>query len=131
MIANNTPSFCRDEVVRTVRLLLAEGGITELRALDAVLQGDRRAGTASGYFDSPEKLADAVSRIVSAKGVYIIPNAVNPDLLSRAANRLRLVGRAEPTTSDHDVVRRRWLLIDLDPKRPAGIGSTDAEHEAA
>jgi hypothetical protein len=131
MTANSTPLFCREEVVRTVRLLLAEGGITELRVLDALLQGDRRSGTASGYFDSPERLADAVSRIVYAKGVYIIPNAVNPDLLSRAANRLRLVGKTDPTTSDHDVVRRRWLLIDLDPKRPAGIGSTDAEHEAA
>ena len=124
MTTNSTPSFRREEVVRTVGLLLAEGGITELRALDAVLQGDRRSGTASGYFDSPEKLADAVARIVSAKGVYVIPNAVNPDLLSRAANRIRLVGRADPTTSDHDIVRRRWLLIDLDAKRPAGIGST-------
>lgn len=131
MTTNSTPSFRREEVVRTVGLLLAEGGITELRALDAVLQGDRRSGTASGYFDSPEKLADAVARIVSAKGVYVIPNAVNPDLLSRAANRIRLVGRADPTTSDHDIVRRRWLLIDLDAKRPAGIGSTAEEHEAA
>src|SRR5262249_10794470 len=30
-----------------------------------------------------------------------------------------------------DVVRRRWLLLDFDPIRPAGISSTDAEHGRA
>ena len=35
------------------------------------------------------------------------------------------------TTGDGDVVRRRWLPIDADPVRPAGISATDAEHAAA
>jgi hypothetical protein len=121
----------RDAIIAAAKLLVEPGGITELRALDAKLQGDHRSGTASGYFDSASKLADAAGRIVSAKGLYIIPNAINRDLLARASNRVRLVGKADPLTADHDVERRRWLLIDLDPQRPAGIASKDAEHDAA
>src|SRR5262249_55669513 len=52
-----------------------------------------------------------------------------PALLARAANRI--IDRAELTTGDHDVERRRWLPIDLDPVRPAGVCATDAEHEQA
>jgi hypothetical protein len=54
-------------------------------------------------------------------------NPCVPGLLARACNRV--ISYAEPTTSDHDILCRRWLLIDLDPTRPAGISSTDAEHE--
>jgi hypothetical protein len=61
--------------------------------------------------------------------IYITLNPVLPALLARAVNRLR--ERAEITTSDSDILRRRWLLIDFDPVRPAGISSTDAEHGRA
>ena len=64
-----------------------------------------------------------------AKGVYIVPNVVIPALLARAANRVRAVDR-EPTTSDANIQRRRWLLIDADPVRPAAISSTETEHAA-
>ncbi|MCC6907052.1 MAG: DUF3987 domain-containing protein [Phycisphaerales bacterium] len=93
--------------------------------------GDRRVGTISGYFDSPEALADSISRIEHAKGIYIVPNVVNPALLARANNRIRITGKGDPLTADHDIVQRRWLLIDLDPQRPAGISSTDTEHSLA
>ena len=38
---------------------------------------------------------------------------------------------AKHTTSDIDIVRRRWLILDFDPVRPSGISSTDEEHRAA
>ena len=89
-----------------------------------------RNGTVSGYFDDPEKFAAAAAQLSgNVPGVYFTPNPIVPALLARANNRL--VVRAEQTTSDHDIVRRRWLLIDGDPVRPAGISSTEAEHEAA
>ena len=62
-------------------------------------------------------------------GVYVTLNPCRPELLSRAANRVK--AHAETTTSDHEIARRRWLIIDVDPERPAGISATDAEHEAA
>jgi hypothetical protein len=52
-------------------------------------------------------------------------------LLARARDRARPVGEHDPLTSDRDVLARRWLLIDADPRRPAGISASDTEHEAA
>ena len=65
---------------------------------------------------------------VRCAGIYLTLNPVNPALLGRVCNRL---AAAEQTTADRDITRLRWLLIDIDPKRPAGISSTDAEHRAA
>ncbi len=98
--------------------------VTELRALNVGGQG-----TVSGYFDDHEKLAHAAA-VYSGKasGIYFTLNPVNPDLLARAVNCCKKY--AKNTTKDADIVRRRWLLVDLDPKRPAGISSTDAEHQA-
>ena len=67
----------------------------------------------------------------TARGIYFIPNEVDPALLSRACNRIRPIDRGEPATSDGNILRRRWLLIDCDPVRPAHISSTADEHEAA
>ncbi|MGE5446512.1 MAG: hypothetical protein ACM3SR_18260 [Ignavibacteriales bacterium] len=54
---------------------------------------------------------------------------MNPQLLARANNRVERY--AKWTTSDADILQRRWLGIDVDPIRPAGISSTDEEHELA
>src|SRR5262249_19045384 len=35
------------------------------------------------------------------------------------------------TTSDSNILRRRWLLIDVDPSRPAGVSSSDEEKKRA
>jgi hypothetical protein len=89
-----------------------------------------RRGTISGYFDNAEALANAVLPLDgTVPAIYITLNPVNPALMARAANRLR--ERAESTTSDADVIRRRWLLIDCDPVRPAGISSSKQEHGRA
>ncbi len=56
---------------------------------------------------------------------------MNPSLLARALNRIRICKGKEPLTSDLDIIRRRWLLIDCDAQRPAGISATKEEHEAA
>lgn len=120
-----------DEIVKTLRLIMLPGQVTEVRAFSVTLRGERYVHkTVSGYFDDPAKLAKAVGEIVLATGIYIIPNQVDPALLSRAANRLRPV-KGEPTTADHDIKRRLYLLIDLDATRPAGISATDEEHKAA
>jgi hypothetical protein len=121
----------REEIIRTIKLLIPSGGTVEVRALEASIRGERRTGTVSGYFDSPEALADAVLSIISAKGIYIVINSTNPALLARACNRLRMVGRSDALTGDHDILRRRWLPIDLDPRRPAGISSNEEEHRLA
>ena len=81
--------------------------------------------TASGYFDSPEKLALAAEKWNGRANIYVSLNPVEPSLIARASNRI--VERAQNTTSDQHVLTRTWLFIDIDPVRPSGISSTDAE----
>src|SRR5262249_53445848 len=63
------------------------------------------------------------------EGVYLTLNPVNPELLARAGNRVKPF--AKHTTKDSDILRRRWLPLDFDPKRPAGVSSTEGEHGLA
>jgi hypothetical protein len=108
-----------------LRLLLEPGATVELRVPKA-----GRARVISGYFDDPQEMARTVAKLDGRHpGIYFTCNPVKPALLARASNRI--VEHAELTTSDYDVARRRWLPIDLDPLRPAGVSATDAEHEAA
>jgi hypothetical protein len=117
-------------MLRACNLIFEPGQVTELRALEATVNGERFTQTYSGYFDDPEKLADAVESIQGADNIYIVPNPVKPALLARSVNKIR-AAKKRPLTTDHDIERRRWFLIDCDPERPAGIASTDAEHDAA
>src|SRR6266567_7060140 len=102
-----------------------ERPVYEVRVVDA-----GRDGTVSGYFDAPAGLADAaLSYSGRAPAVYTTINPVDPRLLARAANRMQT--HAKATTGDRDIARRLWLPVDLDAVRPAGISSTDGEHDAA
>ncbi|MCG2770914.1 MAG: hypothetical protein L6277_02345, partial [Desulfobacterales bacterium] len=81
----------------------------------------------AGWFRDHDK-AETLASQVQAAGVYVTLNPCLPALLSRANERLVAgVGR----TKDTEIQHIRNLLIDLDPIRPEGISSTDAEHEAA
>jgi len=115
-----------------LRLLFRPGDVFEVRVLDGERPGYRRPHVESGYFDYEhiEEVPRSLAGITASRGAFVIPNPVNPALLARAVNRLRPVGQ-EPTTSDADILARRWLLLDFDAVRPAGISSTDAEHQAA
>jgi len=86
-------------------------------------------GIVFGYFDNAEAFGAAAEAldVAGAHGVYFTINPCKPDLLARAANRLKAATQKSISTSDHDILCIRWLPIDLDPRRPAGISSTDAE----
>ena len=121
-----------NEITHALRLWFQAGDVFEVRVLDAVSADYRREHIESGYFDYDHISAvpEALKRLLSFRGVYVTVNPVNPDLLARAVNRLRPAGR-NPTTADTDIVRRRWLLIDCDPRRASGVSSSNAEHESA
>ena len=125
------PSICRvqadlAEIQRGISLLFEPGDVVEVRIPKT------RMGVVAGYFDDHEALAASISAadgIYRAPGVYYILNEANPALLARAWNRLK--ERAQYATADNNILRRRWLPIDLDPVRPPGISSSEEEHESA
>jgi hypothetical protein len=105
-------------------LLFEPGDVVELRCPNT------SRGTISGFFNDPQKLAaEAVSLSGKVPGVYVTANRVPPEALCRSTNRVQPY--AKYTTADLDIVKRRHLLLDFDPKRLADISSTDAEHQAA
>jgi P4 family phage/plasmid primase-like protien len=64
------------------------------------------------------------------RGLYITLNPVNPALLARSHNKFT-EAKDGHTTADKDILVRRWLLVDADPKRPAGISASDEEKAKA
>src|SRR5260370_63286 len=113
----------RNEVLRAFQALTRPAQVTELRILNAkTAESSRYAYQASGYFNNAESLIEALASLRSAKGVYITLHPCNPVLLARAQNRLRGPDemRQASATNDQQVTRLRWLLIDIDPERPAG-----------
>ena len=119
------------EIIKALQLFFKPGDVFEIRALGATTPGYRREHIEAGYFDYGHigEIPRALNNI-SARGVYFNPNSVNPALLARAANRMKPAGK-DSSTTDSDIIRRRWFLIDCDPVRPAGISATDKEHEDA
>lgn len=114
-----------DEIWRTLGILLEPGTVTELRVLPSGADG-----VLSGYYSERAALVrDAAYWSGRARAVFMALNPVKPLRLAWAANRLRW--RALDETDDADIQSRRWLPIDLDPCRPPGTNSTDAEHELA
>jgi hypothetical protein len=128
---------CVDNQVvrRFLELLFEPGDAFEVRAPECRDRNHTRyAYTCSGYFtfDTIDAAVAGVSeldRSTVAPGIYVTINPVAPTLLARATNRIK--PRARETTQDKDILRRRWLLIDVDPARPAGVGATDGELASA
>ncbi len=110
------------EIFNALTVFTSPGQVFEIRLLHH--QNKRRID--AGYFDRPEEAATAIAALQDHySGIYYTPNPVNPDLAARYYNRIH--AWADRTTLDTDILRRRWILVDIDPDRPSGISSTDAE----
>ncbi len=113
------------QIYNSLKAIVPNGSVFELRLL-----GMRKGQIDSGYFDDPAQAANALVAMQGYyKGIYFTPNPVNRDTMARSFNRI--TPWAQTTTDDSEVERRRWLLIDIDAKRPKGISSSNLEHDAA
>jgi hypothetical protein len=83
--------------------------------------------TLAGWYTDLDRLAASARRLRGVSG-YVTINPVQPDLLARSDHRQ---SRVRHTSRDQDIVRLRWLYLDIDPVRPPDISSTDAELEKA
>lgn len=122
-----------EEMAKWLSYFCTGEGVLELRALDVSPQTYGRArGTHSGFYDQ-DHLEDCAMEALSitneAKGVFYTLNPLHRDLLSRKYNRAD--SSSGDLGCDADVLRRRWLLVDADPVRKAGISSTDGEKAKA
>jgi len=88
-----------------------------------------RGMTKAGYFNDTT-IAGAVIGRENGKhpAIYVTINPVIPSLIARSNNTFEV---AKTTTTDSEILKRRWFPIDLDPRRPAHISSTDGELELA
>ncbi len=89
-------------------------------------------GTVSALCGSPEEAVAILPELdaMAYTGVYVTPNPLrSPDLVAA----LPQYGRWLQTTTvgDDDVARSAWLLLDVDPVRPAGMSSTEVEKARA
>jgi hypothetical protein len=124
----SVPKPNKDSILVALKVLFDPSDVVELRAMTS--KGRKRID--SGYFDADHwgDLAEyATGLSEGGAAVYVTLNPVDPQLLSRYSNRLEI--NAKTTTSDKDVTRRRWLLIDIDPVRPSDTGATATQLEAA
>jgi len=90
-------------------------------------------GVVSGYFQADEigldAFAEQIEEYAGDYTVYFTPNSVYSDLFDRSPNRLSPY--AKNLTKDSDGPFLRWLMIDVDPVRPAGVSATAQERESA
>lgn len=125
-MSNPTPDTAA--ILAALAVLFTPDDVIELRAFP---KGGRKR-TDAGYFDGLHwpQLAEHAARLsASGAAVYVTLNPVDLQLLSRYSNRIE--GFASTTTTDKQVTRRRWLLVDIDPVRPSGTSATDAQLDAA
>tara|TARA_R100000664_G_scaffold29862_2_gene41996 strand:+ start:626 stop:3085 length:2460 start_codon:yes stop_codon:yes gene_type:complete len=119
------------EIHSAIRTIAENGQIIELRALQ-VPSADGFRRTVTGFFDDLELFAQAAVKLsdAGAKGVYFTPNPVKSIPKTMPRNELRPATRGSATT-DADIERVNWLLVDIDPCRPSGEAASASEKAAA
>lgn len=129
--AEPTNSQMIDRMAEWMRILIDPGQVVELRALGVEERGYESDHGGFYDYDHLWKMASDAFRISRhAKGVYFTLNPLDPDLLARRAYLIKRA-RSGDLSSDSDVIRRHWLLVDADPKRKRDISSKDKEKRLA
>jgi archaellum biogenesis ATPase FlaH len=104
----------------------SDSSLVELR----ILQSNGRKKTASGYFKDVDLAYNAIVRYPDGGGLYAPINKIKESCYSRYQHDM-IVDSPSNTTNDAEIEGRDWILIDLDPKRPSGCNSTEAELQAS
>ncbi|MCP4127756.1 MAG: hypothetical protein GY753_11915 [Gammaproteobacteria bacterium] len=128
------PDIGPDHVVE----LAVQGCAGKSPLWDGFKKGDR--GLVSGWYSNAGALANKAvdlgegwpdyqtGETLKPSSIYVTMNAVSPDLLGLSDNRILV---QKNRTKDEHVSLYTNIFIDIDPKRLAGISSTEAEKQAA
>jgi hypothetical protein len=99
--------------------LFPTGGVVELRAF-------KGKQVKSGYFNDLDDLAEEAVKLDKREWqLFVTLNEIDETLLQ--AGVTNQVQAKSKTTADQDIIRRRWLLVDLDPVRPSDRPATHKE----
>lgn len=114
------------EIRKTIALMKPDNQLFEIR----VIYGSK--AVYSGYFQNGESLVQGLNRLGNLRdsNIYITLNSLNPACFDRTQKN-RFEKNAKTSTSDKDVIGYDWLMIDLDPRRPAGTSSTEEQIQKA
>ena len=113
------------EIRKTITTIIGDGNLFECR----IIYNDSKIQP-SAYFRSSDNLIRELKRQkLQNANVYIVLNALNEDCDGRDQFDHFMNGKT--STSDGDIKSREWILIDLDPKRPAKTSSTQAQVDLA
>lgn len=83
----------------------------------------------SGYFTDIETILHEIKRYEKCN-LYFTLNVIDPACYSREQHD-RISTRPKSTTSDNEIIARKWCLIDIDCEKPSDTNSTDEEKELA
>lgn len=83
---------------------------------------------ASGYFTDVESIINAIQKYDAQENaqIYFVLNKIDDECYKRA-QKDKIINYVKPTTADTDIVGRKWILIDFDPKRKTGTSSSKEE----
>lgn len=118
------PERVRAEIQYAASLFFdAPGRVVELRTVTK--RSDGSPAIASGYFDDPSAFVDAaIACDGRVDGVYAVLNEIDPTSVV-VTNRVQRAPKN--TTNDQQILRRRLLLVDVDPIRASDTSATDEE----
>ena len=108
--------------IRKTFEIIKKGDFTEVRVI-----GNGKSH--SGYFADVDNLIKALQTFTS-ENIYFVLNSITPACYDRKQQECFQSIQVE-ATKDNDIIRRDWMLIDIDSKRSAGVGSTDEEKKHA
>ena len=119
--------FNEQELRKTIHLLKPDGELFEIRFI-----GNSGKLNFSGYFTDTDILIERMKNLSTTEqgNFYITLNKINSACYSRQQKDI-FVKNCKITTSDNDIDKYEWLLLDFDPKRPSGISSSQDQLEYA
>lgn len=83
----------------------------------------------SGYFTDIDTILREIKRFEKCN-LYFTLNVIDPACYSREQHD-KISTRPKSTTSDSEIIGRKWCLIDIDCEKPSDTNSTDEEKELA
>lgn len=111
------------EVEKAISIFQQPGEVFEVRIIGTTSKKE----IISGYFRDTNTMLKALETVdLRGRNIYTTLGQIMPECFARSQCE-RFEKNPQSATQDSEIIRYRWLFIDLDPVRLAGVSSTDEE----